>query len=63
MSCAASVIRSAAEIERLETIELLARGLLGDSRNKVMSGPRLALEFEFSKLDAMRAIERAKEPA
>jgi hypothetical protein len=58
-----SLTRSAAEIKHLETIAGLARQLLKDSRNLVMSGPRIALDVEFAKLDAIRAIERAKEPA
>jgi hypothetical protein len=46
MSCAASVIRSAAEIERLESIAQLAAALLADDRNKVLSAYRLTLEMK-----------------
>lgn len=39
-----SVIRSAEEIERLETIAQLAATLMADERNKIISAYRMTLE-------------------
>jgi hypothetical protein len=51
------------EMESLQTIELLARGLLADPRNKVITGHRITLEHHLTRLDTLRAINQAKEPA
>lgn len=51
------------EMEALQTIELLARGLLADPRNQVLTGHRIALDHHLARLDALRAIANAKETA
>jgi hypothetical protein len=58
----APVMCTAAELDALETLEMLMRDLLAKSEaNRIQSGPRLAIEVELTKLDAMRAVQRAKE--
>lgn len=51
------------ELDAHQTIELLVRGLLIDPRNKVLTGHRIALDAHLARLDALRAIANAKEPA
>jgi len=58
---AAPVISTAAEFETHEAIEMLARRIEANPKNLIQSGERLALQVELAKLDAMRAIGRAKE--
>lgn len=58
----APVMCTAAELDALETVEMLMRDLLAKpEKNRIQSGPRLAIENELAKLDAMRAVKRAKE--
>ena len=58
----APVMCTAAELDALETLEMLMRDLLAKPEtNRIQSGPRLAIETELWKLDAMRAVKRAKE--
>jgi nitrate reductase beta subunit len=58
-----AVTCTADEMEALETIEDLARRLVANPKNLIQSGERNAIETYLAKLDAMRAIERAKETA
>lgn len=49
------------EMEALQTVEMLMRGLIADPRNKVLTGHRIAIDHHLARLDALRAINQAKE--